>query len=375
LYFDRGDPYSRAKILKGASVLRKLGSFESVQVETIGLDEKQETVHLAVNVEERERYIVDLKASYSTDDKLTGVLALHNLDVLGLGKRMSLFATLGFDKRGGELNYIDPHLLGGDFEMVLSGFIENEDRPSFDETRFGGSISFLRDIGRTMTVLGRYQVERSIFHGGTPDPDEETSDRTLPHFRGSFNYDTRDYFADPRKGLFVETSADYFHRFFEISANFFKLRGQINYYLSPHPRFTFVNSLRMAGAIPVTASAVIPRSELFFVGGDYSIRGFDQDKAGPLDATGTPTGQKFMFIWNSEMQLRLAGKFKIAAFFDTASVAQSFKFSMDSLRHSAGVGLRYITPVGPIRLDYGVILDPRPDEETGRLHFTFGYAF
>ncbi len=375
LYVDRGDPYSRSKILRGASILRKLGSFESVKVDTIGLKEKQETVHLSVNVEERERYIFDLKASYSTDDRLTGVFALRNLDVMGFGKRMSLIATLGFDTRGGELNYIDPHLLGGDIEMVLSGFIENEDRPSFDQTSYGGSFSLLKDIGRSMSILGRYQLERTLFHGGTPDPDEDTDDRTLPHVRVSFNYDTRDYFADPRKGIFSETSLDYFHQFFGTSANFFRLRGQFNYYLSPHSRFTFVNSMRMGGAIPVTSSEVIPRSELFFIGGDYTVRGFDQDKAGPLDASGTPIGQKFMFIWNTELQLRVAGNVKLAAFLDTGTAGQSFTFTKASLRHSAGIGLRYITPVGPVRLDYGFVLDRAPDEGVGRLHFTFGYAF
>ena len=138
---------------------------------------------------------------------------------------------------------------------------------------------------------------------------------------------------------------------------------------------TFVNSLRAEGVVPITDGTVVPRSELLFVGGDYSIRGFSQDGAGPVAVDGSPDGQMFTLLFNSELQFRLLGPLKVAAFFDTASAANSFTVNRVSLRHSAGLGMRYVTPVGPIRFDYGFKLDRQTGEDVGRFHFTFGYAF
>lgn len=371
----RGEPYSYEKLIKGESGLRKLGIFNAVDVDVIGLDERLETVHLLVKVQERHHRVVDIKASYSTDDKASGSFNFTNLDVFGFGKRMNLQLIGGFDLRRGEWNYIDPHLLGGDFEMIIGLFVQDQVRPSFNVTDFGVSLSFLREIGRTMTVLTKYEVQRSLFRKGTPDPNEETTDRTLPKASVSFNYDSRDYFADPRKGFFGVSNLDYFNSLIGSGADFFRLSGQATHYYSPVKRFTIVNSLRSEGIVPLSSGEVIPRSELLFIGGDYSIRGFSQDSAGPQEADGTPIGQKFTLLMNTEFQLRLGGGFKVAAFFDTASASSNFNFSAASLRHAAGVGLRYTTPVGPIRLDYGFKLDKKAGENLSRLHFTFGYAF
>ena len=370
----RGDDYSRARILKGESVMRRLGAFKSVDVKVLGLEDKLESVPILVQVEEQEQYAFDIKAAYSTDDKLSGQFIVTNFDVFGYGKRMNIKFDVGFDIRGVQWNFFDPHFVGSDFEMVLTALIVDEDRPSFQVTDIGGGVSFLREIGRSMSALGQVTVIRQIFRGGTPDPDDDTVDQTLPKVTFSFNYDTRDYFADPSRGMFGLASFSYFFPVVNTGANFVKLRGQYIYYWSPWRRLTAVNSLRLGGIVQVDGTAV-PRPELFFIGGDYSIRGFQQDMAGPLGAGDVPIGQKVRMIWNSELQLRVLGEFKFAGFYDMASATDTFRITVPELRHSAGFGLRYITPVGPVRLDYGFILDRRAGEGIGRLHFTFGYAF
>jgi outer membrane protein insertion porin family len=370
-----GEIYSYKKILDGESVLRSLGAYASVNITALGLEAKKDKVALLANIEEHKHLEFAAKASFDTDDNVSGVFSFTNLDLFGFGKRMHLELEAGFDTKHGEWNYIDPRLLASKFEMIFSIFTTDQKRPSFNETEIGSSVALIRNIGSKMRALAKYEVRRSIFRGGTPSPDSETTDRTLPETTLSLNYDSRDYFADPRSGLVALSSLHYFNPIFGAGANFFRLKGQYAYYGSPVRRLTVKTALDIERIITVTSGTIVPRSELLFIGGDYSIRGFGQDQAGPKNATGTPLGQRYSLFLSNEIQLRIVAGIKFVGFVDNAISAQNFSLSSRALRHTAGFGLRYITPVGPIRLDYGIKLDPVDGEDFGRVHVAFGYAF
>lgn len=107
----------------------------------------------------------------------------------------------------------------------------------------------------------------------------------------------------------------------------------------------------------------------FFLGGNDTIRGFDED------AVNTAGGTTFI-VYNVELLFEVIGGFKLAGFFDAGSLTEKFTdINRASIREAAGFGLRYLTPIGPIRLDYGFILDRRPGEQRSRLHFSFGHFF
>ena len=147
-----------------------------------------------------------------------------------------------------------------------------------------------------------------------------------------------------------------------------KLGTKLGYWYSPFHRFTIANALRVEGIMRISGIN-LPTQELIFWGGDDTIRGFKEDAL-------NPNGGTFGFLHNLEFQLRLFKGFEAVGFFDTASLTNGIgQTGLASIRHSAGGGIRYITPVGPIRLEYGVILDRQPNENFGRLHFTFGYFF
>ena len=106
------------------------------------------------------------------------------------------------------------------------------------------------------------------------------------------------------------------------------------------------------------------------------MRGFEQDSLGPKGNDGSPTGGNYQFILNAEMRFPLEHNFLFAIFFDAGSVWRhnDSQHNFD-LRKSAGVSLRYITPVGPVSVDYGWKLDRRAGESPGEISFTIGMVF
>jgi outer membrane protein insertion porin family len=112
------------------------------------------------------------------------------------------------------------------------------------------------------------------------------------------------------------------------------------------------------------------------LGGDDTIRGFTEDSLGPVNAGGNPIGGRVRWIYNGELRIKLFKNFKLAGFYDTGALVNEFNdINLGTVRQSIGFGLRYITPVGPLRFDYGIILDPKKNDHFGRFHLTFGYVF
>ncbi len=121
----------------------------------------------------------------------------------------------------------------------------------------------------------------------------------------------------------------------------------------------------------------LPLYERFYVGGIYTIRGLGWGEAGPRDPeSGEPIGGTTELLFNAEYifpiisELRLKG----VVFFDAGNSYEDFE-DFGKLRYTAGVGVRWISPMGPIRIEWGYNLDPKPDEKSSRIEFTFGTFF
>jgi outer membrane protein insertion porin family len=120
--------------------------------------------------------------------------------------------------------------------------------------------------------------------------------------------------------------------------------------------------------------------ERFFAGGDYTIRGFAIDTAGPQEVGNDgqlyPTGGNGLLLGNAELRRDFGRSVTLAAFLDLGNVYPVVgEMSLSDLRYSTGLGLRYRTPFGPLRLDWGVKLNPRPGESGYRIHLTVGNAY
>ncbi|MBI4224399.1 MAG: BamA/TamA family outer membrane protein, partial [Deltaproteobacteria bacterium] len=370
-----GDPYSEKRVVEAGLNLRRLGTFNAVEVEAVGLEEKETTIPLLITVEERQPFVLDLETQFSTDKRYTGTLKFTNYNSFGWAKQTRMELTGGIDKNRAELSWLDPRFLGADVQMTLAGWMDYEKRAIETSLQTGGAFSFFRQF-RRFAFLGRYQLTKTYGVGGQAADPNALRDSVLSEVSLSGSYDRRDSFADPSRGFFTLVGARLFNEIRGLGADFAKLRNVFSYYLTPFHLITFASTMRLDRIQDLVEAASIPQRELYGLGGDDTLRGFGEDRAGPLDANNNPLGGRTRIIFNEEMKIRLSRQFQVAGFYDGGSLTDGLDdISPGTYRNSYGFGLRYITPVGPIRADYGIIIDRQPNESFGRFHLTFGYLF
>jgi outer membrane translocation and assembly module TamA len=203
--------------------------------------------------------------------------------------------------------------------------------------------------------------------------------------------DTRNDALEPTSGSLIGTDAEVaarslgsdlgFLKTFVQGFNYRQLRGSRGPVLALGTRVGLGTAFSRSEN-GQTIDDAIPLSERFYAGGDSTVRGFALDRLGPLDRNGFPLGGQGLIVLNAEMRIPVRGGLGAVAFIDVGNVAlQVNEFNIADTRGAVGFGLRYRSPVGPIRIDLGMKLDRRqvpPDNELeGRtaLHISLGQAF
>jgi outer membrane protein insertion porin family len=372
-----GDSFSYKKITDSQLALRRLGAFNAVSIDTIGLEEREKVVHLRVKVEEQKPFVLDFEFGYSTDERYTGSINFTNHNSFGMAKRSNLRLTGGQELSRAEINWTDPRFLGGDFEMTTSSWLQYEDKNIFNYLQTGGGLGFFRKYHRT-GILAKYELTRNYFvEGDSVAADiDSLRDNTISKVALSASFDTRNSFSEPTRGIFAMMNTNFYNEIRGKEANFVKLRWFFGQHTGFLKYFSIANNLRADRIQAIGNNVSIPSNELFQAGGDDTLRGFVEDSLGPVNATGQAIGGKMRWIYNGELRIKLYRNWRLAGFYDTGALVNELnQIDLDSVRQSAGFGLRYLTPVGPMRLDYGMIIDRKPGEHFGRYHFTFGYVF
>lgn len=372
-----GDAFSYKKIVDSQLNIRRLGPFAAVSIEPLGLDEKKTKIPLKVKVEEQRPFMLDLGFAYSTAESFTGNMVFTNLNAFGWAKSNTLKLIGGRLLSRAELGWYDPRFLGSSFEMTTNAWVQYKKRPSYAFAQLGGSFGWMRRL-RRLGFAFRYEMDRNHFIQGdsVAANADSLSNNTISRISLSASYDSRDSFSDPKKGFYTLGSTDIFNEIKGNEANFFKFSWQGENDLSFLSRFVLSTALRFDRIQTVGNNVAVPTNELYFMGGDYTIRGYAEDSLGPKDANGKAVGAKTRWIVNEELRLRLWRALSWVTFFDMGSLTNSFSdIGSNSIRKSIGFGLRYMTPVGPIRAEYGFKLLRRSNESIGRFHITFGYVF
>ena len=335
--------------------------------------------------------------SQSTFASPRGLIEYTRRNLRGLGETASGSILLSRLDQKVLTTFGQPHFIGSDWSSLTSFSVErNSENPLF--TAGLGDLSFQVErliSKKTNTRLQlRYDFNKTdLSHLIVPEL-VLNQDRHvhLSTVSGTLIRDSRDKPLDAHRGMFATVNLGITPTAFGSSANFAKLFAQYAYYKPIHS-VVFANSIRLGFASPFGGSFV-PTSQLFFSGGGTSLRGFPIDEAGPqrlvpfcnvlqgqsgcVNVT-VPVGGKQLFILNSEARFPL-GIMKAlggVVFYDGGNVYSAINLHnfADNYSNTIGIGLRYATPIGPIRIDFGRNLSPVPGIGANQYFITVGQAF
>ncbi len=372
-------PLSLQSLNDGQRRLRDLEIFHGVNYRIFGLKEKKETIILFAEVEENKPYYAQTGAGYESDSGFFGRAKIGDHNLFGLNKDLWASGEISQTGYRVETRLTEPRFLGTRTTASIGAFNEEltEFNQPFGTRTTGGSLGFSRDWGRHVTTALSFRLETrdqfSVEDTALGDTKEET--RTIFVTTPYVRYDSRDSFVRPTRGLLSSIGVDISKGIQNQLDDFFRYQFDTRYYWSPLKKVTFAGLARIGQVIPYADSELVPDDQLFFLGGIQSVRGFDENLL-RFDSEGNPVGGKTAVVGSLEARIDLGMNFELTPFFDIGSVQQTLvEDGSDRFRASVGLGLRYITPIGPMGLLYGHKLGREEGESAGRFHLSIGYSF
>jgi outer membrane protein assembly factor BamA len=263
-------------------------------------------------------------------------------------------------------------LWGLDWNFLASVFYEEAERESFSLVRRAAVLQLSRENTPNITHLFSFNVENidlndvKVSEYLIPLRDREVNITSLS---STIILDYRNDPFNPTDGFFLSSNVKWAFNLFSKDKTFLKGYFQSSFYLP-----LFGDAILALGFRLGVSTGDLPASDRFFAGGSSTLRSYPLDSVGPKDEeTGYPTGGNGFMITNGEVRLPVFGSLGLVLFYDVGSAYEnSVDISLVDLSHSVGIGVRYNTPVGPLRVDFG--LNPNNPEEN-QIFFSIGHAF
>lgn len=381
-YLDRIIPFERNELYSPQTLsafTRRLNATRLYRLASVRLEDTPASVtetgdeirNVRVQIEERDRYTLTSGTSFSTSEGPGLTASLTRRNATRRGDTLTGAMTLATLERAFEVDWRIPNVTAFDRTLVLSADIGREETDAFDKEAISLSGAFEVRASRrlTYTLGAASEVTRE------EDAFEERDQQILSTSLGV----RLDYANDPldaTKGWRIDARGEPGVVIGDREAQYLSLNGQISAYQPIDRKQHFVIATRLrSGFVYGAALSDLPVSRRFFAGGGGSARGFEFQSVGPRDEDGTPTGGRGLLEVSGELRWRREGPLGFVAFFDGASVTENEGVSLNDVRYSAGLGVRYDTVIGPLRFDIATPLDPRDGDAPIQLYVSVGQAF
>ena len=369
----KGDPFSFESLAMGQKRLYDLGIFRAVNISTPEPEKGSTGVPVVIDVREEPPLTFTYGIRYNNEDKLEGQVELALVNLLGGGS--GGYASYRRSSRLWDARFSLklPYVLGLRVDTLLSLSATRERREAYISDEIAATLGKEAHLPNDFNLFIFYRLSK--VREKAPDAPEFGPRVVLSEFSLSVVRDSRDDRFDPRSGSFLSLGLTGAPKTFGAQLNYVKVFTQFSFYTNLGRKLIWASNVRLG--LTTAFGQKLLASQLFYAGGGTSIRGFGQDRVGPIDAvSGLPTGGKIVFSANQELRFPLFSWFSGVVFYDVGNVyASSRDMTRFALRHGMGVGLRAQSPIGLIRFDCGFNPFRRPGEPSTVFFLSIGQAF
>ncbi|MBE0584734.1 MAG: outer membrane protein assembly factor BamA, partial [Desulfofustis sp.] len=371
-----------AKALRESSQkLQRLDFFEEVDiVPEPALDPSK--MNVTVNVKEKSTGQFSIGAGYSSVDNLILMGEISENNFLGMGHRLALSGNIGGKSSRFNLGWTNPRL--NDTNLSVGADLFNWEREYDDYTRNskGGALRFGHPFWEEWRMYETYSYTDTQLSDVSEDASyiiRESQDVPITSaFTLAFIRDTRDKLYGATTGSRNSISVKYAGGILGGDSQFTKVEGTSSWFF-PLPLSTVFHALGSAGYANANETNGLPVYERFYLGGMSSIRGYEYGKVSPIDPlTGDRIGGDRMWFINTELVFPLVkeqGLFGVVFFDAGDALAEDDQYNIDQIAKGTGLEIRWLSPMGPLRIVWGYNLDPLPDEPQTVWDFSIGGQF
>jgi len=386
----QGAPAYYEDILETKRRLENLGIFMEVKIEEIPLSPSKE--NLLITVREGDRNYAGLGLGLETKNEPRSFEVWNNefrprgtaeyirSNLFGTAAQISVVGQLSLVERRAVFSWEQPYFFGLHLQTYLNAWLEREERVSYSYERRGISLSTIKPLSESgdMTLLTALRVVRTTLVDlkiSESEVDRQFFPFSATSLSGSFIWDRRNDPFNPARGYFFSSVLEWAYPIFNDESNFQKSFSKFQYIFTPLPNLQLISTTRLG-----LGRGRMPIHERFFGGGSNSFRGVLFDELGPKDPeSGRPVGGKALLLFNLDFTFPILSSIENlrgSVFFDHGNVFDKRRqVSWSGFQNALGFGLRYRTPLGPIRLELGWNLDSEQRDKNPLLFITIGNVF
>jgi len=373
LFIKEGDLLLWENVRASKQRLSLLGYFEDVGIDILPTDEKNKKV-VQINVKEGKRGTAIFGLSYTSQYGIIGSLQANLINLFGRGYSTSIKADFGKKMTNYELSFDDPWFLGKPISLGIGLWNQRLERDDYTEQREGGYLSLGKPFRKFNRAYLKYKLNRNRFvdvKGSAPSDVKEWKNEWGDKYSLESSIETgviRDTrepnIFDPEKGAKISLSSQFAGGVLGGDINFYKPDFEASWYIPSlwkfilclHTNFGFIEGKK------------IPDSNKFYLGGARTIRGYSERSIHPS----TGGGDSFLLL-NAEYRLPIGKGLSLGTFLDSGNTWKKGDEELLSLFYGAGFGVKFTSPIGPLRFDYAW---PLSGEKKGpQFHFTIGESF
>lgn len=401
LRYQPGDRYRRSLVQESQRRLYRLELFQFVNVELLDLDRREPQLRTRVTVVEGKHQRVNVGVGYGTEEKARVEGQYHHVNFLGGARSAGAHARWSSLDRGLRLDFIQPYLFHPSLSMGTDVQRWWTDTPAYQALVTGAKITVTRRPNRRMSWAVSWTSEQNSSRISDValadpfsrdelialglDPTTNRQEGTLHALGFDYQRSTADSVLDATRGYQMAFHAERAGKWLPGTFDYLAVSGDGRSYLPLGRRVVFANRLQFGNLVAAGNDPTnVPFAKKYFLGGATSLRGWGRFEVSPLSESGLPIGGNAVVAFTSELRAPLSRSAGGVVFVDGGAVwPEARQAKRSDLRYSTGLGLRYATPVGPIRFDVGYQLNPLPGLQVNgapqvrrwRMHFSIGQAF